>query len=115
MKITGKIKPIYVNENFDHAFRLKVYFKEEGQWFHRSYERTLIGIWQHDVTYQDIPNKALEYLSNKEGLIKMAKDMVLSYYKNKEKDSKYNGKEKQIKELIKELEDNNITFEMEIK
>jgi hypothetical protein len=119
VKITGKIKPIYTDANFDHSFRLKVYFKEEGQWFYRKYERTLVNIWWHlmedtDVTHADIVNKTLEYLSDEEGLIELAKDIVLSYYKNKEKNNIGNTKEKKIKQLIKELEGKEISFEMKI-
>jgi hypothetical protein len=119
MKITGKIKPIYTDANFDHSFRLKVYFKEEGQWFYRSYERTLANIWRGlyegvDITNEDVVNKTLEYLSDEEGLIELAKDIVLSYYKNKEQDNKGNLKVKQIKKMIKELEGKEISFDMKI-
>jgi len=48
-------------------------------------------------------------------LIEIAKDIVLSYYKNKEKNNKGNLKEKQIRKLIKELESKEVSFEMEIK
>lgn len=118
MKITGKIRPIYTDASMDHSFKLKVYFKEEGQWFHRSYERTLVNIWwelTEDVTHEDIVNKTFEYLSDEEGLIEIAKDIVLSYYKNKEKNNSGNQKEKQIRKLIKEIEGKEISFEMEIK
>jgi len=114
MKIQGKIKPIYTDENFDHAFRLKVYFKEEGQWFYRSSTKTLISIWWDSITYEDIADKALEYLSNEEGLIEMAKTVVLSYYKNKDKNNNYDNKEKKIKDLIKGLEGKEFSFEMKI-
>lgn len=71
MKITGKIKPIYTDAHMDHSFKLKVYFKEEGQWFHRSYERTLMNIWWGlaegvDITRENVVNGTLEYLSDKE-------------------------------------------------
>ena len=83
MKITGKIKPVYTDASMDHSFKLIVYFKEEGQWFHKRYERTLMNIWWDlaadvNITREDIVNGTLKYLSDKEGLIEITKDIVLT-------------------------------------
>ena len=116
MKITGKIKPIFTEEGFSQGFRLKVYFKEEGQWFHRSYTKTLINLWRDiETTREDLVDKTLEYLSDEEGLIEIAKDIVLFYYKDRERENKGSIKEKRIRELIKGIEEKKISFEMEMK
>lgn len=118
MKITGRIKVIFEDGMYtwEQHFALKVYFKEEGQIFNRTYERLLASpMFESDHSHEEFINKALQYLSNEEKLKEIAKDMVLKYYDRKENNIKAKSKETIIKDITKMLNKKQITFEMEIK
>ena len=114
MKITGKIKVIHEDDDWEQSLSLKVYFKEEGQLFNKTWVRTVIGGgFRGNIAKNEFIDKCLNYLSNEDQIREEAKDMVLTCYQEKEKSIKKLNRDKQVQEMIKNNKE--IKFEMEIK